>query len=311
MKTFVGVDVLEAPPEGSAVTIGTFDGVHLGHRALIARTIADAKARGLASVILTWDRHPAATLRPDKMPPLLTTPERKIELLSERGADVLAVLPFDEELSRWEPEKFVGEVLVKGLETRAIVVGKDWRFGRKAAGDVPLLTELGRDLGFEVAGVDLDEVGEEAVSSSRVRAAVTSGDVELAGRLLARPFDLDGFVVHGDDRGKDLGFPTANVDLAPELAHPARGVYAGRARVRDTWYAAATNVGVNPTFGGAPDTNPLRVESYLLDFDDDVYDEPIRVEFWKRLRDEKKFETVAELIEQMKRDVEETRNLTS
>lgn len=149
--------MLEAPPEGSAVTIGTFDGVHLGHRALIARTIADAKARGLASVILTWDRHPAATLRPDKMPPLLTTPERKIELLSERGADVLAVLPFDEELSRWEPEKFVGEVLVKGLETRAIVVGKDWRFGRKAAGDVPLLTELGRDLGFEVAGVDLDE----------------------------------------------------------------------------------------------------------------------------------------------------------
>ena len=311
MKTFVGVDALEAPSEGSAVTIGTFDGVHLGHRALIARTIADARSRGLKSVILTWDRHPAATLRPDKLPPLLTTPERKIELLSERGADVLAVLPFDEELSKWEPEKFVGEVLVKGLGARAIVVGNDWRFGRKAAGDVPLLTELGRDLGFDVDGVDLEEVGAEAVSSSRVRAAVTSGDVELAGRLLARPFDLDGMVVHGDDRGKDLGFPTANVDLAPELAHPARGVYAGRARVRDTWYVAATNVGVNPTFGGDPDTSPLRVESYLLDFDDDIYSEPIRVEFWKRLRDEVKFETVAELIEQMKRDVDATRELVS
>ena len=311
MKTFVGVDALEAPPQGSAVTIGTFDGVHLGHRALIARTIADATPRGLTSVILTWDRHPAATLRPDKMPPLLTTPERKIELLSERGADVLAVLPFDDELSKWEPEKFVGEVLVKGLGARAIVVGNDWRFGRKAAGDVALLTELGRDLGFDVDGVNLEEVGEEAVSSSRVRAAVEAGEVELAERLLARPFDLDGIVVHGDDRGKDLGFPTANVDLAPELAHPARGVYAGRARVRETWYAAATNIGVNPTFGGDPDTNPLRVESYVLDFDDDIYDEPIRIEFWKRLRDELKFETVAELVAQMERDVAATRTLIS
>ena len=311
MKTFVGVDALEPPPQGSAVTIGTFDGVHLGHRALIARTIADAGARDFASVILTWDRHPAATLRPDKLPPLLTTPERKIELLSERGADVLAVLPFDEQLSKWEPEKFVGEVLVKGLGAKAIVVGKDWRFGRKAAGDVPLLTELGRDLGFDVDGVDLEEVAGEPVSSSRVRAAVTSGDVELAGRLLARPFDLDGVVVHGDDRGKDLGFPTANVDLDPKLAHPARGVYAGRARVGDTWYVAATNVGVNPTFGGDPDRNPLRVESYLVDFDADIYDEPIRVEFWTRLRDELKFATVAELIAQMERDVSETRRVVS
>lgn len=322
MKTFVGVDALEAPPQGSAITIGTFDGVHLGHRALIARTIADATPRGLTSVILTWDRHPAATLRPDKMPPLLTTPERKIELLSERGADVLAVLPFDDELSKWEPEKFVGEVLVKGLGARAIVVGSDWRFGRKAAGDVALLTELGRDLGFDVDGVNLEEVGEEAVSSSRVRAAVEAGEVELAERLLARPFDLDGIVVHGDDRGKDLGFPTANVDLAPELAHPARGVYAGRARVgrkpntgaggwTTDWHPAAINIGVNPTFGGDPDTNPLRVESYILDFDDDIYDEPIRIEFWKRLRDELKFETVAELIAQMERDVDATRTLIS
>lgn len=309
MTTYVGLSSLEPPEQGSALTIGTFDGVHLGHRALIARTIAEARERGAASAIVTWDRHPAATLRPDKMPPLLTTPERKVELLSERGADALVVLPFDEELSQWSPEEFVGEVLVKGLGAKLVVVGEDWRFGRKARGDVTLLRELGRDLGFDVDGVDLESFGDAAVSSSRVRKAVVAGDVELAGELLGRSFDLDGVVVRGDDRGKGLGFPTANIGLAPELAHPARGVYAGRVRVRGSWYTTATNVGVNPTFGGDPRTHPLRVESYLLDFSDDIYDEAIRVEFLHRLRDEVRFDSAADLIEQMKKDVEESRRL--
>jgi riboflavin kinase/FMN adenylyltransferase len=306
VKTFVGVDALEPPPDGTAITIGTFDGVHLGHRALIARTIAAAREREIEAAILTWDRHPAATLRPEAMPPLLTTPERKIELLSARGADVLAVLPFDRELSQWPPERFVGDVLVKGLAAKLIVVGEDWRFGRKATGDVALLRQMGADLGFDVDGVTLEELGAEPITSSRVRRAVSSGDVELAQQLLGRPFDLDGRVVHGDHRGKELGFPTANVDLAYELAHPAQGVYAGRARVGDVWYAAATNVGVNPTFGG---DLPLRVESHLLDFSEEIYDEPIRIEFWARLRDELKFPTVGALIEQIHADVAATRAL--
>jgi riboflavin kinase/FMN adenylyltransferase len=243
------------------------------------------------------------------MPPLLTTPERKIELLSARGADIVAVLPFDEELSQWPPERFVGDVLVKGLGAKLVVVGEDWRFGRKAAGDVALLKEMGTDLGFEVDGVSLEQLGDEPITSSRVRRAVSSGDVELAQRLLGRPFDLDGTVVHGDHRGKELGFPTANVDLPFELAHPAQGVYAGRARVGEVWYAAATNVGVNPTFGGDIAEHQLRVESYLLDFSEEIYDEPIRIEFWARLRDELKFPTVGALIEQMHADVDATRKL--
>ncbi|MGH2807170.1 MAG: bifunctional riboflavin kinase/FAD synthetase [Actinomycetota bacterium] len=306
MRTFVGVDALEPPGVGTAITIGTFDGVHLGHRALIARTIAAAREREIEAAVVTWDRHPAATLRPDAMPPLLSTPERKIELLSARGADILAVLPFDKELSKWPPEKFVGDVLVKGLGAKLIAVGEDWRFGHKAAGDVTLLASMGQDLGFEVDGVSLEALGEEPITSSRVRRTVASGDVELAHRLLGRPFDLDGRVVHGDHRGKELGFPTANVDLPFELAHPAQGVYAGRARVRDVWYVAATNVGVNPTFGG---TAPLRVESYLLDFAEEIYDEPIRIEFWARLRDELKFPTAGALIEQMHADVAATRQI--
>jgi len=324
MKTCYGIDALQAPPDGSVVTIGTFDGVHLGHRALIARAISEAGARGAASAIVTWDRHPAATLRPEKMPPLLCSPERKIELLAERGADILAVLPFDEELSQWAAERFVEGVVVKGLAARLVVVGEDWRFGKGAVGDVALLTEMGACLGFEVAGMTLERLGEEAVSSSRIRKLIAAGDLDGAAHLLGRRFDLDGVVVHGDDRGKGLGFPTANVALPAGLARPPRGVYAGRARVGGDatmlppeegdpaprgWYPAAVNIGVNPTFGGDPDVHPARVEAYLLGLDADIYGAELRVELWSRLRDEKKFDGADALIEQMHADVEETRRV--
>lgn len=304
----VGIDALSAPRNGSAITIGTFDGVHLGHRALIALTIAEARARDLTPVVLTWDRHPAATLRPDKAPPMLSSPERKIELLRETGADLVAVLPFDVPLSQREPESFVGGVLVKGLGARLVLVGEGWRFGRGRAGTVELLEELGRDLGFEARGVTLEEVGGEAASSSRVRKAVTSGDLELAERLLGRPFDLDGVVEHGDARGAGLGFPTANLAIDPTIASPPVGVYAGRARSGDSWFPAATNVGVNPTFGG---TGTPRIETYLIGFEGDLYGRALRVEFWERLRDEKRFDSVDELIEQMGRDVEATKALVA
>lgn len=324
MKTFYGIDMLEPPPDGTVVTIGTFDGVHLGHRALIARAVNEASDRGAASAVLSWDRHPAATLRPDKMPALLCSPERKVELLSERGQDILAVLPFDHDLSQWPAERFVEDVLVRGLGARAVVVGENWRFGKGAAGNVELLTEMGTTLGFEVIGMKLEESGGEPVSSSRIRKLIAEGDLDGAAILLGRRFDLDGVVVHGDDRGKSLGYPTANVALPPGLAHPPRGVYAGRARVGGDatmlppeegdpvprgWYRAAVNIGVNPTFGGDPDVHPARVEAYLLDLDADIYGAELRVELWSRLRDEEKFDGVDALVAQITEDVAATREL--
>lgn len=324
MKTYYGIDKLEPPPDGSVITIGTFDGVHLGHRSLISRAINEAADRGASSVVLSWDRHPAATLRPDKMPALLCSPERKVELLSERGQDVLAVLPFDEELSQWTAERFVEEVLVRGLGARAVVVGENWRFGKGAAGNVEMLTEMGSHLGFDVVGMSLETSGDEPVSSSRIRRLIKEGDLDGAAALLGRRFDLDGVVVHGDDRGKSLGFPTANVELPPGLAHPPRGVYAGRARVGGDatmlppeegdpaprgWYRAAVNIGVNPTFGGDPNVHPARVEAYLLDLDADIYGAELRVELWSRLRDEERFDSVDDLVAQMHKDVDATREL--
>lgn len=293
------------------MTIGTFDGVHLGHRALIAGTIAEAQARGIEAVAVTWDRHPNVTLRPDRVPPLLTTPERKVELLAETGIEALAILPFDHELSQWPPERFVTDVLAAGLAAKAVFVGEGWRFGHKAAGDVALLARLGEGLGFEAEAIGLSEVAGAPVSSSRVRAVVEAGDMELASTLLGRPFDLDGTVVHGDDRGASLGWPTANVELDDAMVRPPRGVYGGRARVDDVWYGAAINLGVNPTFGGDPDSVRPRVEAYLLDFEGDLYGEVLRVEFLTRLRDELKFATPEELVEQIERDVAATRALTS
>ncbi len=260
-------------------------------------------------MVVTWDRHPNETLRPERVPPLLSTPERRVELIIERGPDVLVTLPFDKEMSSWPPERFVTEALVTGLGARAVFIGRGWRFGHKAAGDVDLLTRLGAEHGFGVEALELEQAEGGPVSSTRVREAVRSGDVPLARALLARPFDVDGVVQHGDDRGQALGFPTANIAIDPLLVNPPRGVYAGRARVGDLWYRAAINVGVNPTFGGDPATTPLRIEAYLLDFSGDLYGRTLRVEFWERLRDEQRFESAEALIVQMRRDVQETERI--
>jgi riboflavin kinase/FMN adenylyltransferase len=307
VKALVGLGALAPPANGSSVTIGTFDGVHLGHRALIGRTVEDAATRGTSSVAVTWDRHPNETLRPERTPPLLSSAERKVELLGTTGVDIVAVIPFDHELSQWPPERFVQEVLVAGLGTRSIFVGHDWRFGRRAKGDVALLTEIGREMGFEVDGIDLQEAGSAPVSSSRIRSVVEAGDMEEARVLLGRPFDVDGVVVRGDQRGRTLGYPTANIEVDAALVRPPTGVYAGVARIGETVAAAAINVGYNPTFEGS--VSRPRIEPYLLDFDGDLYGQTLRVEFWKRLRDEAKFDTVDALVEQMNRDVAETREL--
>jgi riboflavin kinase/FMN adenylyltransferase len=307
MEIVVGREALTPAAEGAVVTVGTFDGVHLGHRALIAETISIARATGRRAVGVTWDRHPAMTLRPDKAPPMLSTQERKLELLSETGLDRLIVLVFDKELSQVPAERFVDEILVRGIGMRHIVSGSRWRFGHKAKGNVDLLTELAPRGGFEVTAMELASLDGEPVSSSRTRGVVAAGDMTLAARLLGRPFDLDGVVIHGDDRGASLGFPTANLALDPTLIAPLRGVYAGRARVSSNWYGAATNVGVNPTFGGDPDTTPMRVETFLLDFAGDIYGEQLRVTLEDRLRDELAFESTDALIAQIEADVGATR----
>lgn len=310
MNTFVGLAALETAklPAAPAVTVGTFDGVHIGHRALVAAARAAAPD---ASVVLTWDRHPAATLRPQEVPLLLTTPRRKAELIAGLGVGVLAILPFDTELSQWTPERFVQDVLVVALRTRVVIVGHGWRFGRRATGDVGLLADLGGHHGFSVVEVPLVEARGAPVSSTRVRRAIADGELDLARTLLGRPVDHDGIVIRGAHRGAALGFPTANIAPEPGIALPPRGVYAGRARVDGVWHAAATNIGVNPTFGGDPTIHPLRIESYLLDFAGDLYGKEVRIEFWARLRDEVAFEGADALVEQMRRDVEATRGVVA
>ena len=310
MRSLVGLDALVPPADGTALTIGTFDGVHLGHRALIAAAAVAGERLEAETAVLTWDRHPAATLRPDKAPPLLTSTGRKTELLGEAGIDLLAMLPFDKEFSQVTAEAFVTDVLARGLGARAVFVGHDWRFGRDRAGDVALLTEMGKDLGFEVHGAPLSEVGGEPVSSSRTRRAVAAGDMEEVRTLLGRPFDIDGLVVEGRARGRDLGYPTANLQIEEGLARPPGGVYAGVAVIGDTRRPAAINIGTSPTFAsdGAPET---RIEAFVLDFDGDIYGSTVRLEFWKRLRDEVAFASVDELVVQMGKDVEETRQVTS
>ena len=309
MRTTVGIEALEPSPAGAALTIGTFDGVHLGHQALIARTVSEARTLGADAVVVTWDRHPLMTLRPDAAPRLLSSPERKLELLEATGVDGVGILPFTEELSHLAPEEFVDQVLVKGLAARAVFVGEGWRFGHQRAGDVDLLVKLGDENGFTAEAIDLAGGDGDAVSSTRIREAIAAGHLNVARRLLGRPFDIDGIVVGGDKRGAGLGFPTANIDPDPHMSYPARGVYAGRARVGESWFGAAINVGVNPTFGGDPEVTPVKVEAYLLDFEGDLYGQMLRVEFHQRLRDEMRFSSVDTLIAQMHRDVDETRKL--
>lgn len=311
MKVFRGLADATGKIEGSSVTIGTLDGVHLGHQALLALAGGKARAENCESIAVTWDRHPNETLRPGHVPLLLSTLERKLELLETHGMDGTLVLPFDVELSTWPPDRFVRTVLSEGVRAKWVVVGSDWRFGHRAAGDVALLSELGRSAGFKAEGVKLREVAGGPVSSSRVRQAVANGDVTLAQTLLGRPFDLDGTVIRGDARGRTLGIPTANIPFGDRMAYPLRGVYAGRARAGEHWYAAAINVGVNPTFGGDPASTPSRIEAHLLGFEGDLYGQSLRVEFWRRLRDEAKFETTQALVDQIEQDVEVTRRVVT
>jgi riboflavin kinase / FMN adenylyltransferase len=306
LRLWYGQD--EVPPgwERSVVTIGVFDGVHRGHQRIIARATELAGGLRLPTVVITFDPHPDEIVRPGTRPPLLCSPKRRTELLANLGADAVMVLPFTLELSRMGPDEFVQSVLVDRLRAARVVVGEDFRFGHRARGDVALLRELGDKYDFEAEGVPLVADG-EPISSTLVRRRLAEGAVESATRLLGRPHRVEGVVVRGARRGRDLGFPTANLETLPHTAIPGDGVYAGYLQAPDTRWPAAISIGTNPTFGDGVRV----VEAYALDRDDlDLYGEHVGVDFVARLRDTLKFDSVDALVEQMRHDVDRARALT-
>jgi riboflavin kinase/FMN adenylyltransferase len=303
---------------GTAVTIGAYDGVHLGHRALLRDLSARADAAGLSTAVVTFDRHPAGVVRPESAPLQLTDLEQKLELLAACGVDRTVVIAFDQARAAESAEEFVKEELVDKLGAKLVVVGEDFHFGHGRKGNVALLTELGRQYGFEVVGATLTGASltgdgrTDAVSSTRIRTLVAEGDVIGAAQLLGRPHEVRGPVVHGDGRGgPELGFPTANLQIGDDIALPADGIYAGFfTRADGTEHPAAISVGRRPTFY-EPGTAPVLVEAYLLHFEGDLYGELSRVSFVRRLRGDQKFDSVAELIAQMHEDAAEAERVLS
>jgi riboflavin kinase / FMN adenylyltransferase len=292
----------------TVVTIGNFDGVHLGHQHVIARAReVAAELGGLDVVVVTFDPHPIAVLRPEHAPPTLTSIESRAGLLRDAGVDDVLVVPFSREVADWSPERFVREVIADTLHAQAVVVGANFRFGNRASGDLSTLSTLGAELDFSAEGIPLDG-GPQVWSSTYVRNCLAAGDVEGAAEALGRPFTVRGVVVEGDKRGRALGFPTANVP-ALGVAAPTDGVYAGELRRLDTGevYPAAISVGTNPTFAGERER---RVESYVLDRDDlELYGVEVEVSFLGRIRGMRRFDSIEALVETMHDDVRRTREL--
>jgi riboflavin kinase / FMN adenylyltransferase len=304
MEVVHGSDGLPLSEEPAVVTVGFFDGVHLGHRAVFDRTVEAARERGVRSVAVTFDRHPREILTPGREPRLLTTVERKAGLIEASGIDVLVVLAFTEGFSRVPAEDFVRDVLVGGLHATHAVMGVNFTFGHRAAGTVERLPQMGAPYGLTAEGVPLVELDGRRVSSSSVRDALAAGDLAWPLQALGRRFVLDGEVISGHGRGKGLGYPTANLQTWPRLLLPGQGIYAGAAEHRGRRFAAAIDVGTNPTFG----VEPLHVEAFLLDFDgQELRGEPLAVSFWERLRDEARYASVEELVGAIAGDVERTR----
>jgi riboflavin kinase/FMN adenylyltransferase len=299
---------LEHLPSGwgrCVLTIGVFDGVHRGHRELISRAVELAAKRDLPSVVMTFDPHPSEVVRPGSHPAQLTTLKRRADLVEELGVDVFCVLPFTPELSRMPADVFVHELLVEQLHVAAVVVGENFTFGKGAQGDVTLLHALGSRFGFTAEGESLVSEDHLVYSSTYIRACIDAGDVVAAEHALGRPHRLEGIVVRGDGRGRDLGFPTANLSTPKFAAVPADGVYACRflqgGQVRD----AAVSVGTNPTFSG----RERRVEAFVLDVDEDFYGQRVALDFVARLRGQLKFDASDDLVVQMREDVKQARRL--
>jgi riboflavin kinase/FMN adenylyltransferase len=305
----------DVPPDWgrSVVTVGVFDGVHRGHQQLIGHAVQCGRELGLPVVAVTFDPHPSEIVRPGSHPPTLSTQHYRAELLARHGVDAVCTLPFTYELSQMSPLDFVEHVLVDALHAAAVVVGENFRFGHRAAGDVALLTGLGERFSFSVRGVPLVSDGDETVSSTVIRERVATGDVEGARRALGRPYRVEGVVVRGEQRGRQLGYPTANLECLPYTAIPEDGVYAGwlvlgphSSPAGGQTLPAAISVGTNPTFAGTE----RRVEAYALDRTDlDLYGDHVGVDFLARIREMVTFDSIDALVAQMADDVERTREL--
>lgn len=291
-------------PEGTSVTIGNFDGVHVGHQELLRRTVARARAAGRMAVALTFSPHPVRFFSPGARFYEITGPREKAELIAAAGIDALVVESFGGDVGRMTPEEFARAILVRRLAARDVIVGYDFTFGRNRAGSPALLAGLGKSMGFDVEIVPPVLRGGAIVSSTRIRELLLAGRVRAAGELMRRPYRLSGPVIRGAERGRKLGFPTANIAVIQELI-PLPGVYVVEAEVSGERRLAVANVGFNPTFG----ENSLGVEVHILDFDGDLYGREIAVRFRERIRDERKFKSAEELVRQIRKDVQYAREI--
>jgi riboflavin kinase / FMN adenylyltransferase len=291
---------------GSVVTVGTFDGVHLGHWRVLEELSRAAREHGARSVLVTFDPHPLRIVRPEFAPPLLSTPTEKIEILAQSDLDRVAFLRFTPALAAFSPRTFVDRILIDRFDMRHLVIGYDHGFGRGRSGDVDTLREIGAELGFGVDVVPPVAGDGDAVSSSRIRAALQHGDVTGAARGLGRPYSITGTVVRGEGRGRRLGFPTANLELgSSDKLVPHEGIYAVRAALRDRFADGVMHLGPRPTFAGLPPS----LELHLFDFSGDIYGERVRVDFMARIRDIARFDSVGTLITAMEADCAEARRL--
>jgi len=290
-------------PGDHALAIGVFDGVHRGHQMLISRMLQEARSRNLTGGVITFHPHPITVVRPDVKISYLESLEHRVELLKDLGVDFVSVLQFTSELQQVSAADFA-RLLVEEARLRLLVVGEDFRLGRGGEGTVEVLTALGQELGFEVLPIPLLGDDSDRVSSTRVREALAAGEMESVADLLGRPFYLRGPVLHGDERGRQIGFPTLNIGVSKDRWLPPNGVYVTRAHVGDREFHACTNIGIRPTFDGDPQVG---VETHLLDFEGDLYGELVTIELLHRLRPEQKFNGVDQLVAQIQQDVADTR----
>jgi riboflavin kinase / FMN adenylyltransferase len=304
VDVYRGLASLPVPGGPRVATVGFFDGVHLGHRRVLRTVVDRASERGARSVAVTFDRHPREVLAPGSEPRLLTSVERKAELIAATGIDELVVLAFDRDFSMIPAEDFVRDVLADGVHAVHVAMGANFTFGFRALGTMGTLPVLGAPFGLEVETVGLVEIEGRIVSSTSIREALASGDLAWPDEALGRRFVLDGEVVTGHGRGRGLGYPTANLRTWPRLLLPGPGIYAGVAEHRGRRYRTALDVGTNPTFG----VEPLHVEAFLLDFEGpDLPGEPLAIEFWERLRDEERYDALESLVDAIADDVARTR----
>ncbi|MEI6315563.1 MAG: bifunctional riboflavin kinase/FAD synthetase [Syntrophus sp. (in: bacteria)] len=307
MKIIHQIDNIPEELTGSYLTIGNFDGVHRGHQYLFHHLVNQARNAERKAVVLTFDPHPKMVLHPDRRPfYLITSIEEKIRLIEARGVDGLIIIPFNLAFAKTTAREFVCDLLWGKLRIKKILIGHDYTFGKGKEGNEAFLVAQGRKLGFDVEVMGAFQVDETIISSTRVRNAILDGNVKAAAAWLGRPYNLVGMVVPGHNRGAGLGFPTANIEPEKELV-PARGVYAAWARIDDKTYGSVLNIGMNPTF----DDNKMSIEVHLLDFRGDIYGKTLEILFMEKLRDEKKFSGPAELIVQIRKDVEQARTQLS